>query len=246
MTSKNALMHPFIMNSDKVTAKLPLTTSQKIRRYAASEKLKAAQNSIIAVNRLQRSQFSSLSSIHESTDNLTRKALDLKKIPPPTPRTRINMEHVQDTIRKLQEEENHLIPQLQANEEELNVNKRMSKTMHFIKERVAVGVETISTQEKKIENLLSEYQELTQALKKKKKEIKEEIDKMNQMVDQEELKILDQIEKEDVALQTQRQSYNELLQYINNSSKFLQNKHQQGKKQIINFSLEKITYPNDN
>jgi gas vesicle protein len=62
---------------------------------------------------------------------------------------------------------------------------------------------------------------------------------MNQMVEGEELKILNQMEMQDLDLQTQKKSYNELMQYVSNSSAYLQNKHKQGKEQIV-FSIEKV------
>jgi calcium/calmodulin-dependent protein kinase I len=169
MTAKQALLHPFILRSHEVASREPLKGSKiRLRDYIAKQKLRSAREAILAVNRLKRSQLKSLSALRTSADRLAKYTSNWKNSPSPIPRTRINIDQIQTGLKKLREEEKQLIPQLTANEDEITSDKRMAKTMLYIKDCVAVGVEAISTQEKKIEKLLDEYKILKQELKKEK------------------------------------------------------------------------------
>jgi len=73
MTANQALVHPFIMEAHGTEVPKLLThSSNRLRHFHAAGKLKAAQNSIMAVNMLKKGHLTVLNNLRSSQSNVAK------------------------------------------------------------------------------------------------------------------------------------------------------------------------------
>jgi len=238
MKAKQALDHAFIAENHKVINAVPLSLStERLRQFNAASKLKSAQHSILASNRLKRSQLSVLNSLRTSQSKVHRSVSNtIKKIEAPVEEH--DTKELESTVSKLEIEEKAHIQELDTKEDDLMADKRMLKTMQYIKDCVATSMGTMAKQEEKIEQLIVKYKEYKEAAKSTEEQIKLEMKIMTQMATDEEMKILEQIEKHNSDLEKHRQSYNEFIKFVSSSSNLLENKQKQHQKYLEDSILQ--------